>query len=137
MMLDAFEYRLQARRPGTYLALGAGLFTACALVLTGATGWAWLPVLAYLALVLAQLWQNRSGGLRLSAARLEWFRDDCLQDMVPLARIARARVRSGVFAPDECTLVLRDGRRIELPYEALPPARRLQRELAARGVPLG
>lgn len=136
MMMDRFEYRLQARRPANYLALGLGLFTACAVILVHAALWAWVPVGLYLAILLWQLLRNPSDGLNLRAGSIEIYSDNELIRRVPLSWVRSADVRAGVFGPDECTLLMADGNRIELPSAALPPAHRLRRELRARGVSL-
>ena len=136
MMMDSFEYRLQARRPANYLALGFGLFTACAVLLAQAALWAWVPVGLYLAIVLWQLMRNPSDGLSLRGGSIDIYADNKLIRRIPLAWVRSAQVRSGVFGPDECTLLMSDGNQIALPTAALPPARRLKRELEARGVSL-
>lgn len=136
MMMDSFEYRLQARRPANYLALGLGVFTACAVLLVQAALWAWVPVGLYLAILLWQLLRNPSDGLSLRAGSIDIYSDNRLIRRIPLAWVRSAQVRSGVFAPDACILKMHDGNRITLPAAALPPARRLKRELQARGVSL-
>jgi hypothetical protein len=135
-MIRDFEYHSQARRPGTYLALFLGMVSAYAVYVTGAAGWAWWPVSAYLAIVLWLLLMNPSGGLKLSAGRLEVYRNMQSLGIYPLARIEHAKVRSGVFAPDLCTLFMIDGARADLHPNCLPPARCLRMELHKRGVPI-
>lgn len=134
MTQNSYHYHMQARRPGTYLAMGVGMATAYVVHATSTTI-AWLPVGAYLAIVLYRLLKNPSAGLRLGAHRLEVYAGENRQSF-PLARIRAARVRKRFFSLDECVLDLSDGGHEALPPEALPPARRLCAELAARGVPL-
>lgn len=136
MMVQTFEYRFQARRPLNYMAFGLGVFTACMLIATQAKSWTWAPVLIYLGIVFSQLCRNHSRGLRLTLWHLEWYVDDTLQETIPLQQILRAKVRTGLFAPNECTLELSDGRRFLLPFDTPPRAHRLREELAARGVRL-
>ncbi len=132
MTQDHYHYHLQARRPGTYLALGVGMLTAYVAYLTGAV-MAAAPVGAYLLIVIYRLLKNPSAGMRLGPTRLEIY-EGRREKTVPLARIRKANVTRNLFSHDECVLEMSDGARETLPPEALPPARRLKREFAQRGI---
>lgn len=129
-MLDAYEYRLQGRRPATYAALGLGMGLAYVNDALEAPVLAWVAVSLLLALVLLRLAFNRAAGLKLGRGRLEVYEGGSRR-IVALARIAGAEL-----GRRSCLLHFSDGARMALPRAALPPARRLAEELRAFGVPV-
>ena len=132
MLLQTYEYRLQARRPATYIALGVGVVTAYAVAFANAL-LAGIPVAGYLMVVLWRLWHNPAAGLSFTENRLEVF-DPSEHRSFHLSEIRSVRLRTGVFSDDECVLSLRDGRRLALPPDALPQIRKLHREFTRRGI---
>jgi len=129
-MLDAYEYRLQGRRPATYAALGLGMGLTYVNAALDAPVLAWVVASLVLALALYHLTLNRAAGLRLGRGRLEVYAGRSRR-IVALARIAGAEL-----GRKTCLLYLSDGSRLALPRAALPPARRLAEELRACGVPV-
>ena len=132
MLLQTYEYRLQARRPATYLALGVGLVTAYAVVFTNALIAA-LPVAAYLMVVLWRLWRNPTAGIAFTPDKFEMF-DRFAHHTFPIKDIRAVRLKTGVFTDDECVLELANGMRIALPPDALPKLYKLRFEFARRGI---
>jgi hypothetical protein len=135
MWPEIYEYRLQGRRPATYLALGVGMAMASVNLTTEASWPAWALVSVFLATVLHILAVNRAAGLRIDPEKLEIF-DGPRHKVVPLQRISEATLRRRYFGAHECILRLVDGKRIALPQNTLPPVKRLQAELDRRGVPI-
>lgn len=132
MLLQTYEYRLQARRPATYLALGVGLVTAYAAVFAAAI-LAALPIAGYLTVVLWRLWRNPTAGIVLTSEALEVF-DRFDRQRFTLRDIRAARLRTGIFTDDECVLVLANGTRMALPPDALPKLYKLRYEFARRSI---
>ncbi len=132
--LQFYEYRLQARRPATYLALGLGLFSAYAVALLAAT-LAIAPILAYLGILLHRLWANPTSGLIFAPAQLTLITPKAITPL-RLGEIRAVRIRRGWLSDHEVTLLLTHDRRLLLPADALPPLRTLRRELARRQIPI-
>ncbi len=127
-----FEYRFQARRPALYAALGAGIIAGYAAAIADAT--LALPAVgAYIGLVLWRLWRNPAAGLRFSARDLEVF-DPQEARRFALREIRSARIGTGLLCEGICVLTLRDGTRLALPPDALPPLAKLRLEFARHGI---
>jgi hypothetical protein len=129
-----YEYRLQARRPGTYAALAFGMGMAQVNRFLDAPFLAWALVAAFLVLTLVALVLNHAAGVRLSADRIEIY-TGAAERSVALAQIERAVLAGNPFGPRRCTLHLYNGTRLVLPAESLPPLRRFAQALMRHGVP--
>ncbi|WP_376874072.1 hypothetical protein [Albirhodobacter sp. R86504] len=127
-----YEYRLQARRPATYAALGVGMITGYTVIFANAL-LAAIPVTAYIGVVLWRLVRNPTAGLRFTPLALEVFDHREIRHF-PFRDIRSARLRTGVFSDDECVLVMANGPRIALPPDALPPIKKLRAEFLRRGI---
>lgn len=82
---------------------------------------------------LLDLVRNPASGLRLTERRLDWWVRDRL-DGVGLREIERVSMTTRLDLSVRVMLRLRDGRALRLPDAALPPHRRLERELERRGI---
>lgn len=131
--MTSFEYRVQARNPGTYLAFGACGLLACAAWTLEAPAIAWVPVLALLSAILWRLAVNPRTGFRLTEDRLEIFAPGEFR-VVPLAHIdSVALTRDDKGAPG-CMILTRDGRRIALPCASRFQPADLRRQFTLRDV---
>jgi hypothetical protein len=101
-----WEYRQQARKPGTYLALGVGMAAAYVAYVMRMPIWVWALVAAYLALVLIRLSLNPATAYRLTETALE-CRDNGRRRRIPLGTIADYSVDPQV--PTDCLITLGDG----------------------------
>ncbi|WP_347312958.1 hypothetical protein [Defluviimonas sp. SAOS-178_SWC] len=133
MQMDTFGYLRQARRPGTYLALGIAMvavYLSFTLTLN-----ALVPVLAvlYLALVLARLIRNPGRGFRLGPNRIDWFtrkgrQSASLDDLIGVA------IGNGTTGQTVCVLRLADGRTVPLSGVEKFDQGALMREFGRRGI---
>lgn len=133
MNVEAFGRLRQARRPGTYLALGIAM-TAVYLGVTLETN-RLVPALAvvWLGLVLARLVRNPGRGFRLGQDRIDWFtergRQSARLDDLQSVMIGRSPEGQTV-----CVLRLADGRAAALSGVEKMDQRDLMREFGRRGI---
>lgn len=133
MEVEAFGRLCQARRPGTYFALGSAM-AAVYLSLTLDMN-RLIPVLAvlYVGLLLARLVRNPGKGFRLGTDRIDWFtergrRGAALDDLDSVA------IGHGIDGETLCVLRLADGQAVPLSGVETLNRRDLMREFGRRGV---
>ena len=133
MSVEAFGRLRQARRPGTYVALGIAM-TAVYLSLTLELN-RLVPVLAviWLGLVLARLVRNPGRGFRLGADRIDWFTDRGSQ-CARLDDLESVSIGHGTDGRTVCVLHLTDGRTAALTGVETMQQRDLMREFGRRGI---
>lgn len=133
MSVEAFGRLRQARRPGTYVALGIAM-TAVYLSLTLELN-RLVPVLAviWLGLVLARLVRNPGRGFRLGADRIDWFTDRGRQ-CARLDDLESVSIGHGTDGRTVCVLHLTDGRTAALTGVETMQQRDLMREFGRRGI---
>jgi len=133
MNVEAFGRLSQARRPGTYVALGLAM-TAVYLSLTLEMN-RLIPALAliYVGLVLARLARNPGKGFRLGTDRIDWFTDHGRRSAA-LDDLASVAIGRGVEGQTVCVLQLADGRTVPLSGVEKLTERDLMREFGRRGV---
>ncbi len=130
-MLEApYRFERRGRRPGLWLAIGAGFgFVIVGLVKgdfwLAALGLAFpIPFLAFERLM------GMPAGVMIGDGKLGWWRGT-EQGAAPLAVIRRAIVNGS-----RVSLIFEDGTTIDLPEASVPPGTELGAELALRGVPV-
>lgn len=134
--MDAAPYthHRDARSRGVTLVL-ALVYTA----LIGAVLWIdaapWLMTLLALPTLPALYEQitNPAAGIELTAGGLRWFTGR-RAGTLRLAEIGHMRFDTRWDLSVRVTAVLRSGKSVRLPWEALPPHRVFERELTARGI---
>lgn len=107
-----WEYRIQDRKPGTYLALGVGMAACYVVYSMHLAPWVWALVAAYLTLVFIRLSVNRGTTLRVTATRIECQTDEGRR-VIPLAEISDLAVDAA--RPTTCLLRTRDGTTCRVP----------------------
>jgi hypothetical protein len=128
------EHRVQARRPGNYLALGVGMSVSYLAATTSANPAISVLVAAYLGLVLWRLVRNPQTGFRMRADRVETMSQGRLR-VVPIGQIESFRLSLPRLATALCLLTLRSGEVIAVPCGGAAWARMLAAALQQRGVP--
>jgi hypothetical protein len=128
------EYRVQARRPGTYLALGVGMSASFLAATQSASPVISVLVAAYLGLVLWRLVHNPQTGFRLREDRIETLSKGRLR-VIPIGRIESFRLSLPRLAPALCLLTLQSGEVTAVPCGSASRARALAAALQAQGVP--
>ncbi|SFU07071.1 hypothetical protein [Sedimentitalea nanhaiensis] len=129
-----FEYTRQGRTSRM-----AALLTAIYAVLTGAVvlmDAAWWLMAGLALLTLPALWDwyaNPSAGVRLTGSHLYWHSGRRHGDLA-LAQIDHMRFDTRWDFSIRVRAVLTDGKRVHLPFEAIPPHREFEKHLQARGM---
>ena len=133
-MAAAFEFSRQGRSPRT-VAILIIVYTGLigAIILIDAAWWL-MGILALLTLpALWDLWRDPSAGVRLDADRLDWHTGR-RRATLELQEIEHMRFDTRWDFSVRVTAVLQDGKRVRLPYEALPPHRDFEKALVLIGV---
>ena len=133
-MSDSYAFQRQGRDKRTALTILA-VWTALMLA------WVFLEMAPWIvvflgAFTLPALWDhyaNPSSGLTLDDTGISWFSGKRCGE-VPLSDIDLVRLDTRLDFSVRATLVLKNGEKIRLPFEAIPPHETFERELNARGV---
>ncbi len=80
-----------------------------------------------------EVWRNPESRLVLDAHSLEW-QGILGGDSVPLTMIEKVRFDRRLDMSMRVTLVLKDGRKLRLPHDVLPPPERLEAALQTQGI---
>lgn len=133
MTVETFGRLRQARRPGTYLALGiamAAVYLSLTLELNRL-----VPALAviWLGLVLARLIRNPGHGFRLGPDRIDWFTSRGRQSAA-LDQLDSVMIGKGPEGATVCVLRLTDGRTAPLSGVETLDQRDLMRAFGRRGI---
>jgi len=78
-------------------------------------------------------WRNTQSGLSLSSDQVEWYRGQHI-DHLPLEQIDHARFDTRFDFSVRITFILKNGRKLNLPPQVLPPRRQLEPELQKHGI---
>lgn len=131
--MEDFTYESQGRTPKAIAALVAMLFVIAGLEYIG-TVW-WLVVLvALITLPTAiDVLINASARLELTETQLFW-KNRSQEVTIPLHEIDKTRFDGRMDMSVRVSIVLKDGRKLRLPYDAMPPHKELEAALQARDV---
>ena len=129
----SYRYESQGRTPKSIAALVGMLLVIVGLEFIG-TVW-WIVVLVALISLPAALdvLLNVRSSLDLDDERLFW-KNRSQEVTIPLFEIEKVRFDGRMDLSTRVTIVLRDGRKLRLPYDALPPHKELESELQSRDV---
>ena len=129
----SYRYESQGRTPKSIAALVGMLMVIAGLEFIG-TVW-WIVVLVALISLPAALdvLLNVRSSLDLDDERLFW-KNRSQEVTIPLFEIEKVRFDGRMDLSTRVTIVLRDGRKLRLPYDALPPHKELESELQSRDV---
>ena len=98
-----------------------------------AAGWVILLLLLPALPALYELGRNPRAGLTLNAASLGWFSGERAAQ-VSVAEIDRVRMDTRWDFSVRVTLLLLDGKKVQLPHESLPPHREFEQALEQSGI---
>lgn len=133
IMYEAFEYRAQGRRPGSYFAFGVWLIMANLAWVYAVPGFVWGLLAFFLVILGWWLVRNPISGMTLSDTHLEIFNGDVrwkipLTDIDCVIRTTRKGGKPGY------KLHFTDGKTDTLPLDVLPRADVLTEEFRKRGL---
>ena len=133
-MSIAYAYQREGRSRTTIivvLAIWTVLVSAWALI-----DMAWWIVVGFAACTLPAIWDhytNRLSGLRLTDDEISWF-SGRRSGRVTTSEIDLVRLDTRLDFSVRVTLVLKNGEKVRLPFEATPPHAEFERELDPRGL---
>ena len=127
-----WEFRLQDRKPGTYLALGVGMAAFYIVWLMQLPPWVWALAAAYLTLVVIRLSINRGTTFRMTATTLECTIANKRRS-IDLGAVAGAETDPA--AATVCRVTLTDGSVCPIPCGDPKRAQLLARLVSARIAP--
>lgn len=129
----SYRYESQGCTPKSIAALVGMLLVIAGLEFIG-TVW-WIVVLVALISLPAALdvLLNVRSSMDLDDERLFW-KNRSQEVTIPLFEIEKVRFDGRMDLSTRVTIVLRDGRKLRLPYDALPPHKELESELQSRDV---
>ncbi len=129
-----FEFSRHARTPRTVaIVIAIYMVLVAAVVLVDAAWWlmAGLAVLTIPALF--DLWRDPSTGIRLGPNSLDWH-SGRRSGSLGLSEIDHMRFDTRYDFSVRVTAVLKNEKKVRLPYEALPPHRAFETEFTVRGI---
>lgn len=133
MNSESYGYRSQARRPGTYLALGVAMLVVFLGVKLDLGQFVVALAVVYLALVLRRLWLNPIKGFRLGRGWVEIYRPRGVE-CIPLGDVASVTVCRSNTGATACFLNMETGEVLPLPGAEKLEFQRLVSEFGLRGV---
>jgi len=129
-----FLHTTQGRSRRTVGVMILAWFVLGSLVIVFRAAWWIVGVLAVFTLpLLVDIATNRTSGLRIADGRVSWFTGRHEAAMA-IADIARMRIDIRLDQSARVTLIDAAGRKTRLPYECVPPARRLEEAAHAHGI---
>ena len=129
----SYRYESQGRTPKSIAALVGMLLVIAGLEFIGTVWWI-VTLVALISLPAAlDVLLNVRSSLDLDDERLFW-KNRSQEVMIPLFEIEKIRFDGRMDLSTRVTIVLRDGRKLRLPYDALPPHKELESELQSRDV---
>lgn len=133
MFTESYGYRSQARRPGTYIALGVAMAVAYLCITLNMGQLVIALALVYVGLVLRRLWLNPVKGFRLGRGWVEIYRPrgvECI-NFADVASVSVCRTSGGKTA---CFLNMQTGEILPLPGAEKLEFGKLVGEFGIRGV---
>lgn len=129
----SYRYESQGRTPKSIAALVGMLLVIAGLEFIGTVWWI-VTLVALISLPAAlDVLLNVRSSLDLDDERLFW-KNRSQEVTIPLFEIEKVRFDGRMDLSTRVTIVLRDGRKLRLPYDALPPHKELESELQSRDV---
>ena len=133
-LADEFRYQRPARRPAGYGMVGVGLALLVAFIFVIDAHPLLIAVTALaIAPALYDLIRGTTATLSLDDTRIAWTTGS-RRGEVPLSQIDTARLATTLDFSQRATLILKDGTKLRLPPESLPPGRILDIECEKRGI---
>ena len=133
MNTESFGYRSQARRPGTYIALGLAMAVVYLCITLDLGQLVIALALVYVALVVRRLWLNPVKGFRLGRGWVEIYRPRGV-DVIQLREVESVTVCRTNKGATACFLNMGTGEILPLPGAEKLEFQQIIREFGLRGV---
>ena len=131
--MDSYTYESQGRTPKSIAALVAMVFILIGLDYIGTVWWI-LVIVAMITLPAAiDVFKNVTARLELTDKELFW-KNRSQEVTIPLHEIEKVRFDGRMDLSVRVSVVLVDGRKLRMPYDAMPPHRDLEAALQAHDI---
>ena len=128
-----YSYESQGRTPKSIAALVAMVFILIGLDYIGTVWWI-IVLVAMITLPAAiDVFVNATARLDLNDSQLFW-KNRSQEVTIPLHEIEKIRFDGRMDMSVRVSVVLNDGRKLRMPYDAMPPHKELEAALQARDV---
>ena len=128
-----YSYESQGRTPKSIAALVAMVFILIGLDYIGTVWWI-IVIVAMITLPAAiDVFVNATARLNLDDSQLFW-KNRSQEVTIPLHEIEKIRFDGRMDMSVRVSVVLNDGRKLRMPYDAMPPHKELEAALQARDV---
>ena len=128
-----YSYESQGRTPKSIAALVAMVFILIGLDYIGTVWWI-IVIVAMITLPAAiDVFANATARLDLNDSQLFW-KNRSQEVTIPLHEIEKIRFDGRMDMSVRVSVVLVDGRKLRMPYDAMPPHKELEAALQARDV---
>lgn len=128
-----YSYESQGRTPKSIAALVAMVFILIGLDYIGTVWWI-IVIVAMITLPAAiDVFVNATARLELNDSQLFW-KNRSQEVTIPLHEIEKIRFDGRMDMSVRVSVVLNDGRKLRMPYDAMPPHKELEAALQARDV---
>ena len=128
-----YSYESQGRTPKSIAALVAMVFILIGLDYIGTVWWI-IVIVAMITLPAAiDVFVNATARLDLNDSQLFW-KNRSQEVTIPLHEIEKVRFDGRMDMSVRVSVVLKDGRKLRMPYDAMPPHKELEAALQARDV---
>ena len=128
-----YSYESQGRTPKSIAALVAMVVILIGLDYIGTVWWI-IVIVAMITLPAAiDVFVNATARLELNDSQLFW-KNRSQEVMIPLHEIEKIRFDGRMDMSVRVSVVLNDGRKLRMPYDAMPPHKELEAALQARDV---
>ena len=128
-----YSYESQGRTPKSIAALVAMVFILIGLDYIGTVWWI-IVIVAMITLPAAiDVFVNATARLDLNDSQLFW-KNRSQEVTIPLHEIEKIRFDGRMDMSVRVSVVLKDGRKLRMPYDAMPPHKELEAALQARDV---
>lgn len=128
-----YSYESQGRTPKSIAALVAMVFILIGLDYIGTVWWI-IVIVAMITLPAAiDVFVNANARLDLNDSQLFW-KNRSQEVTIPLHEIEKIRFDGRMDMSVRVSVVLNDGRKLRMPYDAMPPHKELEAALQARDV---
>lgn len=133
-MTQTFRHTTSARRTSAIVTVGAVWIVLIVLYIFMDAAWWIVGVVALATLpAIIDIARNRPAGMELGPAQLTWHSGRASGDIL-LSQIEKIRMDTRLDLSVRVTIIPTEGRKLRLPYDAMPKSDVLEREFTERDI---
>lgn len=131
--MTTYSYESNGRTPKSIAALVGMVAVIAGLEMIGTVWWVIVLVALITLPAAVDVWTNAKAYLTLDDAQLFW-KNRSQEVTIPLHEIEKIRFDGRMDLSVRINIVLKDGRKLRLPHDAMPPHKDLESEMKARSI---